>query len=53
MFYNDVFDYWEAQPDKTPRTYWKDSFVIESGISRETLPGYCVPANWDLFNEKK
>ena len=24
-FYNDVFDYWEAHPDKTPRIYWKDS----------------------------
>lgn len=52
-FYNDVFDYWEAHPDKTPRIYWKDSFVRASGIDRETLPGYCVPANWDLFNEKK
>lgn len=45
--------YWEAYPDKTPRIYWKDSFIKASGIERETLPGYCVPANWDLFNEKK
>lgn len=52
-FYNDVFDYWEAHPDKTPRIYWKDSFVRASGIAWETLPGYCVPANWDLFNENK
>lgn len=22
----------------------------ESGIDRETLPGYCVPDNYDLFN---
>lgn len=52
MFYNDVFGYWEAHPDKTPRIYWKDSFIRASGIERETLPGYCVPANYDLFNEK-
>ena len=49
-FYNDVFDYWEAPPDKTPRIYWKDSFVKTSGIDREALPGYCVPANYNLFD---
>ena len=51
-FYNDVFDYWKAHLDKTPRIYWKDSFIRASEIERETLPGYCVPANYDLFNEK-
>ena len=36
------------------RIYWKDSIVNPLGIDRGELPGYCVPVNWDLFdNEKK
>lgn len=50
-FYNDVAEYWEAHPHTTPRLYWKESFVKASGINRDLLPGYCVPANYDLFNQ--
>lgn len=51
LFYDAVTGYW-GEKDGRPRIYWKDSFVRASGIERDTLPGYCVPANWDLFNEK-
>lgn len=49
-FYYDVADYWNTHDGK-PRIYWKDSIVNAAGLDRETLPGYCVPANYDLFNE--
>lgn len=48
IFYIDIAEYWDEH-ENNPRIYWKDSFVKVSGIDRETLPGYCVPANWDLF----
>lgn len=51
IFYIDIAEYWDEH-ENNPRIYWKDSFVKVSGIDRETLPGYCVPANYDLFNEK-
>ena len=51
IFYIDIAEYWDEHANN-PRIYWKDSFVKVSGIDRETLPGYCVPANYDLFNEK-
>lgn len=51
IFYIDIAEYRDEHKNN-PRIYWKDSFIKVSGIDRETLPGYCVPANYDLFNEK-
>lgn len=48
LFYDAVSKYWEMHGNN-PRIYWKDSFVEALGIARETLPGYCVSSNWDLF----
>lgn len=41
-----------SRPEQ-PRIYWKDSIVNPLGIDRGELPGYCVPVNWDLFNNEK
>ena len=51
LFFNAVSEYW-AEHSNNPRIYWKDSFVNALGIDRGILSGYCVPANYDLFNEK-
>ena len=48
LFFNAISQYW-AEHENNPRIYWKDSFIEALGIDRETLRGYCVAANWDLF----
>lgn len=50
IFYMDIAEYWDEHTNN-PRIYWKDSIVKAADIDRETLPGYCVPVNYDLFNE--
>lgn len=50
-FYQDVTEYWEAHTGQ-PRIYWKHSFVTAAGIDRDTLPGFCVPANYNLFGNE-
>ena len=36
----------------TARIYWKDGILKAAEMVREILPKWCVPANYDLFNEK-
>lgn len=50
--YDTITEHWEGRPEQ-PRIYWKDSIVNPLGIDRGELPGYCVPVNWDLFNNEK
>lgn len=52
LIYDMITELWEGRPEQ-PRIYWKDSIVNPLGIDREELPGYCVPVNWDLFNNEK
>lgn len=47
-FFDAVSLYWEMHGNN-PRIYWKDSFVEALEIKRETLPGYCVASNWNMF----
>ena len=50
-FYQDVTEYWEAHTGQ-PRIYWKHSFVTAAGIDRNTLPCFCVLANYNLFGNE-
>lgn len=52
LIYDTITEHWEGRPEQ-PRIYWKDSIVNPLGIDRGELPGYCVPVNWDLFNNEK
>lgn len=52
LIYDTITEYWEGRPEQ-PRIYWKDSIVNPLGIDRGELPWYCVPVNWDLFNNEK
>lgn len=52
LIYDTITGHWEGRPEQ-PRIYWKDSIVNPLGIDRGELPGYCVPVNWDLFNNEK
>lgn len=52
LIYDTITEHREGRPEQ-PRIYWKDSIVNPLGIDRGELPGYCVPVNWDLFNNEK
>lgn len=52
LIYDTITEHWEGRPEQ-PRIYWKDSIVNPLGIDRGELPGYCVPVNWNLFNNEK